>query len=152
VKFDKNLAAIHAYLCADGYVIKNPATQKQKYYHIGFRNNNPILLKDFQKKFYNYFKTRPRLRKSERCIVQKKEIYEMLIKQFGSFYSKEWTMPKLTKELKKVWLRAFFDCEGWVFCKSHQNRHIGVDSVNEHGLEDIMHALLSFNIKIEKSY
>ena len=55
MKFDKNLAAIHAYLCSDGYVIKNPRTQKHKYYYIGFRNTNLILLKDFQKKFNDYF-------------------------------------------------------------------------------------------------
>ena len=141
MKFDENLASIHAYLCADGYVIKNPLTQKQKYYHIGFRNTNFILLKDFQKRFEEYFGIIPRLIEGERCIVQRKEIYEKLIKEFKSFYSREWKMPLLNNNLSSKWLRAFFDCEGWVFCKTHQNRHIGLDSVNEKGLNQVIESL-----------
>ena len=81
MKFDDNLAIVHAYLCADGYVIKNPPTQKNKYYYIGFRNTNQKLLKDFQKRFKKYFKVKPRLIKGERCIVQNKETYENLVKK-----------------------------------------------------------------------
>ncbi len=150
MKFDENLAAVHAYLCADGYVIKNPLTQKQKYYHIGFRNTNFILLKDFQKRFKEYFETCPRLIKGERCIIQKKELYLKLIEQFRSFYSRKWEMPSLNKKLSKIWLRTFFDCESWVFCKSHQNRHIGLDSINEKGLDQIIQALNNLEIKTIK--
>jgi hypothetical protein len=49
MKFNNNLSAIHSYLCGDGYVIKNPKTQKHKYYHIGLRNTNQTLLRDFKK-------------------------------------------------------------------------------------------------------
>lgn len=147
MKFDENLAAIHAYLCGDGYVIKNPKTQKKKYYYLGFRNTNLTLLKDFQKKFYSYFRVKPRLKEGERCIVQNKKIYEKVIKRFHSFYSREWEMPILNKKLTKIWLRAFFDCEGWVIVKSHQNRHIGMECVNKNGLDKIKNALSSFKIK-----
>ena len=133
MKFDENLAAVHAYLCADGYVIKNPKTQKQKYYMIGFRNTNLTLLKDFQEKFEKVFGIKPYLIEGERCRIGNKEIYGLLTKEFGSFYSWEWRMPKLNKKLMKIWLRAYFDCEGWVTCKSHQNRMIGADCVNEKG-------------------
>lgn len=152
MKFDENLAAIHAYLCSDGYVIKNPRIQKHKYYYIGFRNTDLKLLRDFQIKFYRYFKVKPRLKPRERCVVQKKEIYNKLIKSFNSFYSKEWSMPEMEGVLVGIWLRAFFDCEGWVFCKSHQNRHVGIDSVNEKGLDQIKKALerLGINSKIRK--
>ncbi|MFH1607840.1 MAG: LAGLIDADG family homing endonuclease [archaeon] len=150
MKFNENLTSIHSYLCADGYVIKNPKTQKQKYYYIGFRNTNLVLLKDFQKKFFNYFKIKPRLNIGERCIVQKKELYEKLTSKFGSFYSKEWVMPLLNDRLSKKWLRTFFDCEGWVFCKTHQNRHIGLDSVNEKGLNQIIKSLNKLGIKTIK--
>jgi len=146
MKFDKNLAPIHAYLCADGYVIRNPSTQKQKYYHIGFRNTNIVLLKDFQNKFEKYFGIKPRLIIGERCIIQNKEIYFKLIDEFKSFYSAEWKMPELNLELSKKWLRTFFDCEGWVVCKSHQNRHIGLDSINEGGLNQVKNALRKLNI------
>lgn len=146
MKFDENLAAIHAYLCSDGYVIKNPPTQKNKYYYIGFRNTNLKLLKDFQTKFKKYFKITPRLNVGERCVVQKKELYEKLIKKFGSFYSREWQIPKLNKKLACIWLRSFFDCEGWVICKTHQNRHIGLDSVNKKGIEGIKKLLKNLGI------
>lgn len=150
LKFDKNLASIHAYLCADGYVIKNPKTQKQKYYYIGFRNTNLILLKDFQKRFLEYFGVKPRLIEGQRCVIQNKEVYNRLINQFVSFYSHEWKMPLINKKLSRLWLKAFFDCEGWVFCKSHQNRHIGLDSVNEKGLDQIIQILNNLGIRTIK--
>ncbi len=152
MKFDENLAVIHAYLCADGYVIKNPETQKHKYYCIGLRNTNIILLKDFQERFKKYFGIQPRLYEGERCVVQKKELYEKFISKFGSFYSREWMVPLLKREFYKKWLRTFFDCEGWVTCKSHQNRHIGLESVNKKGLEKIGKILKNLGIssKIKK--
>ncbi len=147
---DKNLAIIHSYLCGDGYVIKNPKTQKHKYYRIGFRNNNLILLKDFQKRFEKVFGLKPRLVEGERSEVGSRKIYEKLTEQFGSFYSREWQVPELKKELSNFWLRAFFDCEGWVYCKSRQNRHIGLDSINEKGLDRIILELNKLGIKTIK--
>src|SRR3989339_467771 len=81
MKFDKNLAAIHAYLCGDGYVIKNPDTQKHKYYYIGLRNTNAVLLKDFQQKFKAVFNVEPRIVEG-RSVNQSKEIYQFLTKDF----------------------------------------------------------------------
>ena len=150
MQFDKNFVSIHAYLCADGYVIKNPKTQKHKYYRIGFRNTNLVLLKDFQEKFEKVFRIKPRLAVGQRCEIGSKEIYEKLTKEFGSFYSYEWTAPQISKKLSKTWLRSFFDCEGWVFCKTHQNRHIGLDSVNEKGLNEIIKMLNNLGIKTIK--
>lgn len=147
MKFNENLAAVHAYLCADGYVIKN---NRLKYYWIGFRNTNSVLLKDFQKRFEKIFKFEPSLRKDGRYEKNSKEVYERLINEFGSFYSKEWRMPDLNKKLLRVWLRAYFDCEGWVFCKTHQNRHIGLDSINKKGINQIIVELNKLGIKTIK--
>jgi len=152
MKMDENLAAIHAYLCADGYVIKNPPEQKLKYYRIGLRNTNIVLLKDFQKKFFNYFKILPHLYKGERCSIGSKGIYNILNKEFGSFYSWEWRMPKLKDKLLKIWLRTYFDCEGWVFCKTHQNRHIGVDCVNETGINQVEKSLKKLGIEAIRKF
>jgi len=146
MKFNNDLVAVHAYLCGDGYVIRNPKTQKKKYYRIGFRNTNEILLNDFQKRFEMFFGKRPKIDIGERCRVDSKEIYEKLTKEFGSFYSWHWKMLKLNKELSKTWLRAFFDCEGWVICKSHQSRMIGLDSVNLEGLSQVKLALEKLSI------
>lgn len=149
MEFDDNLAAVHAYLCSDGYVTKNSeiSLRKKTQYRIGFRNKNLELLQDFQKKFYNYFKIKPNLYVGERCALGSKIINEDLIKKFGSFYSYEWKMPIIDIEFKPIWLRAFFDCDGWVFCKSHQNRHVGVCSVNEKGIDQIKESLEDFGIK-----
>jgi hypothetical protein len=150
--FDENLAAVHAYLCADGYVIKNPPTQKQKYYKIGFRNTNLILLKDFQDKFEKVFGIKPHLAIGERCALGSKEIYELLTKEFGSFYSWHWKMPDLSIELSKIWLRAYFDCEGWITIETRQNRNIGVDCVNKIGLKQVKKALSDLGINSKLNF
>lgn len=152
MKINEDLAAVHAYLCADGYVIKNLSTQKSKYYVIGFRNTNLNLLLDFQSKFKRYFGVEPHLHPGERCVLGSKEIYQKLTDEFGSFYSWEWTMPKLSNKLTKIWLRAYFDCEGWVFCKTHQNRHIGVDCVNKKGFDQVELALNKQGIKTIRKF
>jgi len=149
MKIDENLAAVHAYLCADGYVIKN---DKFKYYRAGLRNTQLILLKDFQERFEKVFGVRPTIRKEGRCEKSSKEIYEKLTKEFGSFYSWEWQMPELDEDLMRIWLRAYFDCEGWVFCKKHQNRHIGADCVNESGLNQVILSLNTLGIQTIKKY
>ena len=151
MKFDENLAAVHAYLCADGYVIRNPETQKLKYYRIGFRNKNLILLKNFQKKFERVFRVKPHLHEGERCALGSKSIYYQLTDNFGSFYSWHWKMPELNNKLTKIWLRAYFDCEGWVTIETRQNRNIGLDCVNKKGLEQIKNALkiIGINSKLK---
>ncbi len=146
MKFDKNLAAVHSYLCGDGYVTRNSANQKHKYYHIGFRNTNSVLLRDFQNKFRKYFGILPRLVKKERCIIQNKLIYTRLVNDFKSFYSKDWVLPSLPKRLLKFWIRAFFDCEAWVELQKGKNRAIRADSINQAGLTDVSLALKSLGI------
>lgn len=146
MKLDKNLISIHAYLCADGYVIKSK-NPKYKYYKIGLRNTNLVLLKDFQEKFEIVFGIKPHLREGERCEIGSKDIYEELTKKFGSFYSWHWKIPQnLNHELIREWLRSYFDCEGWVFCKSHQNRHIGADCINEFGMKQVIESLNNLGI------
>jgi hypothetical protein len=145
LKFNKNLAIVHSYLCADGYVIRNPPHQKNIYYYIGLRNTCDTLLEDFEKNFYEYFKIMPRRCKDGRSVVQNKATYYLLTEDF-SYYSREWTLPELDKENLSFWLRTFFDCEGWVYCKKAKSRLIGLDSVNHKGLEDVQKALKRFDI------
>lgn len=144
MKFDKNLAAIHAYLCGDGYVIKNPETQKHKYYYIGLRNTNEVLLKDFQQKFKAVFNLEPRIVEG-RSVIQNKQIYQFLTKDF-SYYSYEWSFPELSIENTKAWLRAFFDCGGWVENQPAKSRLIGLECCNEKGIEQIKDALYRLGI------
>lgn len=146
MKFDENLAAVHAYLCADGYVIKNPPEQKHKYYYIGLRNTNIVLLEDFQKRFYEHFRIKPIIVPGQRCKIQNKKLYEILTKDY-SYYSYEWTVPELSKRLYTFWLRAFFDCEGWVNNPSNNGRSIALESVNKEEVKKIQKILEKFFIK-----
>lgn len=144
MKFNSDLSAIHGYLCADGYVVKNPETQKHKYYHIALRNTNIILLEDFQERFTRTFGIKPRMVEG-RCIAQSKDIFHKLTEEY-SYYSYEWKLPKLSKENLRFWLRAFFDCEAWVELQRAKNRAVRVDSVNNNGLRRISLALRRFGI------
>jgi hypothetical protein len=147
MKFNEDLAVIHAYLCADGYVVKNPPTQKHKYYVVGLRNTNLILLTDFQKRFQKIWGVKPRLVEGQRCQKNSKQIYEFLTRNFGSFYSWEWRMPDLSKNLSRAWLRTYFDCEGWVSIERRKSRLIGADCVNLSGLKQVKEALAKNGIR-----
>tara|TARA_Y100000310_G_scaffold241784_1_gene245852 strand:- start:16270 stop:17121 length:852 start_codon:yes stop_codon:yes gene_type:complete len=151
MNFNKNLAAVHGYLCADGYVTRNPKNQRHKYYHIGLRNTNEVLLKDFQTKFKLIFGLKSIITNEGRCKIQNKDVYYILTKNY-SYYSYEWKLPQLSKENLKFWLRAFFDCEGWVENQPAKSRLIGVDCCNKTGLLSIQVALKKFKIdsKIHK--
>ncbi|MBL7160410.1 MAG: hypothetical protein ISS93_00995 [Candidatus Aenigmarchaeota archaeon] len=146
---NENLAAIHGYLCSDGYVITNPITQKHKYYYIALRNKNITLLKDFQKKCNIVFGIKPIISKQiDRCKIQNKKLFIRLTSEFGSFYSHEWKMPTMNKKSLRRWMRAYFDCDGWVRVLKAKDRKIGLESVNEGGLKEIQSALLhNFSIK-----
>lgn len=146
MKFDQNLAAIHGYLCGDGYVVRNPPEQKHKYYHIALRNYEPVLLHDFQRRFQQRFGLKPRIYPNERCIIQNKAIYEYLTKEYvyGSYV---WRLPQMRPELLRHWLRAFFDCEAWVECQARQNRAVRLECVNQTGVGAVMKALLALGIK-----
>jgi len=145
MKFDENLAVVHGYLCADGYVIKNPENQKHKYYSIGLRNQSIVLLEDFQKRFQSFFGIKPRIG-HDRARIYSKEIHNKLVKKWN-FYSNSWKLPKMSDRNLKLWLRAFFDCEAWVEVQCRKNRRIGLDSINHKGLVAIQAALKSFNIE-----
>ena len=144
MKFNKNLAAIHGYLCGDGYVIKNPQHQQHKYYHIGLRNTDSTLLTDFQKRFKEVFGLKPHI-VDGRCRIQNKDIYNILTKDY-SYYSYEWKLPQLSKENLRYWLMAFFDCEGWVENQPAKSRIIGLECCNRKGIFSIQKELNRFGI------
>src|SRR3989344_7748838 len=146
MKFNKDLASIHAYLCADGYVITNPPSQKHKYYYIGLRNTNETLLHDFQSKFERVFRIRPIITNEGRCKIQNKAIYQKLTKNY-TYYSDKWNFPKLSKNNYAAWLRSYFDCDGWVRVLKGKDRKIGLESINQRGINQIKSVLKKeFNI------
>ncbi len=146
MNFNEDLSAVHGYLCADGYVCTNLPHQKHKYYSIGLRNTNYTLLKDFQDKFYKIFKIKPKLEKGQRCRLYSKEIYHKLMEN-GPYHSNNWKYPNLSRGNSKYWLRAFFDCEGWVECIGRKSRMICAESINREQLPFIQKSLKELNIK-----
>lgn len=145
MKFNEEFASIHGYLCADGYVIRNPEIQKHKYYYIGLRNKNIILLKDFQKNFQKIFGLRPIITKQmDRCKIQNKKLTMFLLQKFGSFHSGNWNLPNFSKNEIRRWLRSYFDCDGWVSLVKAKDRKIGLESINENGLKQIQKVLKKF--------
>ena len=54
----------------------------------------------------------------------------------------KWKIPKLgSQECKREWLRAFFDCEAYVYKK-----YLRVQSVNRIGIYQVKDLLAEFNI------
>lgn len=148
MEFNKNRAALHAYLSGDGYVVRNKPPQKHKSYVIALRNTNQVLLNDFKEKMEKEFEVNPRIRKDGRCVINSKELYFYLTKEF-SYYCKEWRAPKLkTKEQYKYWIRAMFDCESWVYIKEKEDRRIAIELKNKKGIFGIQQILKQeFNIE-----
>ena len=147
MKFDDNLSSIHAYLCGDGYVIRNKEGGKRKFYVIGFRNTNLLLLKDFQFRFKKIFGFKPVITKDlDRCKIHNKDIYFILTKDY-SYYSREWEIPFLSKNKLCFWLKSFFDCEAWVENRPAKSRLIGLDCCNQKGLFQVKESLKRLGIK-----
>ena len=149
------LAAVHAYLCADGYVVKNKPPQKQKFYRLALRNTQIELLEDFNSSFFSVFKKSPLLSKGlDRSVVNSKELYYYFTKKFGSFYSSEWRMPSypMSESALACWLRAFFDCEAWLELQTRKNRAIHLQCINLQGLKQVKKSLrrLKITSKIKK--
>ena len=55
-------------------------------------------------------------------------------------------MPEMDKKQLSLWLRAFFDCEGWVENQPRKSRTIRLDCINEKGLNKIKNELKKFKI------
>ena len=55
-------------------------------------------------------------------------------------------MPALSKENTAAWLRAFFDCEGWVENQPAKSRLIGLECCNEQGIIQVKDALHKLGI------
>ena len=76
--------------------------------------------------------------------IQNKKACIALLK-LAKFGSLSWSIPKIIRNNKKIarfWLRAYFDCDGYV-CK----KYIQLQSVNEKGLREIAKLLKSWNIE-----
>jgi len=65
----------------------------------------------------------------------------------GPYFSNNWSYPKLSQENSKYWLRACFDCEGWIIADKRKTRSICLESINRKQLPNLQKALEKFGIK-----
>jgi len=145
LRFNDDLAVVHAYLCADGYVCKTGKDLKAG--RLGLRNTCPELLFDFQERFKRYFTFEPHIYDG-RCAIHCKTAWTFLINNFNSFHSYEWIFPNGMNEKQTcLWLRAFFDCESWITKRAAKDRSVSLECVNEKGIYSVQKALNELQIK-----
>ena len=152
-KITPSLARIHAHICGDGNLFKyrekdcygylgcyKPNSYRERY-GIGYTNMNQRLIREFMEDIKLTFLIKP-LYYNNYVKVKSKDIW-MLVKELGAGKSRDWFIsPKIMKanrEIKKHWIRAFFDDEA-----CFNDGRIRVRSVNRKGLTQVMKMLKEF--------
>jgi hypothetical protein len=149
-----SLARIHAHVCGDGNLFKKKEKDSYGYlgcykpnsyryrYGIEYTNMNFSLIKEFMRDAKLTFGLKPYYR--ENCVRVKSIRIWKLLRELGAGKSHDWSIsPKITKankEIKKNWIRAFFDDEACF----NSNGRIRVRSVNRKGLTQVMKMLRGF--------
>lgn len=142
------LARIHAHICGDGNLFRYKEKDSYGYlgrykpnsyryrYGVGYTNFNSLLIKDFMDDAKSVFNLKPYYR-CNYVRVKSKDVW-LLLKKLGAGKSREWfissTIMKSGREIKKNWIKAFFDDEA---CFNARGM-IRVRSVNRDGLTQVM--------------
>ncbi len=154
-KITPALARIHAHICGDGYFYQTRVKdrygpwakyRKNSYrttYRTCYTNTNVTLIKEFQQDIREVFGIKgDKLWKNE-IRIKSKRIWSLL-KEMGAGDSYNWSISKeiinASKEVKRNWIRAFFDDEAYF---DNGNR-IRVKCVNKKGLQQITRMLDEF--------
>jgi len=144
-KISKEKTAINSYLCGDGDI---KAREERFCYDIRFYLDDLALAKRVVSLFRKEFNIVPVIRKMQSKIpngrgyfkveISNKPVCRHLLK-LGSYGSLNWRVPsKLNKDLRKEWVKCFFDCEAHV---NIGNKQIQIKSVNRYGLVDLKNML-----------
>lgn len=147
-KITPTLARIHAHICGDGNLFKKKEKDSYGYmgcykpnshryrYGIEYTNMNPLLIKEFMEDTKLIFNLKPYY--YDHCVRVKSRDVRELLEELGAGKSHDWFIsPKIMKtnrEIKKNWIRAFFDDEACF----NANGRIRVRSVNRKGLTQVM--------------
>jgi len=139
------------FLAADGSVfIRKELRTEKVHYEIRFYPDDYALVELFNKSFERLYGKKVFYKQDGKyfriSISNKFAVRDLL--SISKFSSKNWTLPKIlkSKESKIEWLKAYFDCDGYV-CK----KYIQVQSVNKNGLNQISKLLKEFGI-VSKIY
>ncbi len=148
------LARIHAHICGDGNLFKyrekdcygylgcyKPDSYRERC-GVGYTNMNQKLIREFMEDIKSTFFIKP-LYYNNYVKAKSKDIF-MLLKDLGAGRSKEWFIStkimNANKEIKKNWIRAFFDDEACF----DDNGRIRVRSVNRKGIIQVIKILKEF--------
>jgi|SRR3989344_3840264 len=147
-KYPRLKARIIGHLMGDGSV----TIRKEKgihYHHtIRFYPDDQGMLNSFLEAFLKVYGIKPNVVKFDKYFyvrTDSKPVVNDLLVNYGSFSSTKWLVPNIlinSKGLKQEFLKAFYDCEGYV-----GPRAITVQSVNQKGLKQIQSLLAEFEIK-----
>lgn len=139
------MSRLLGFLAGDGNIDLSKRKNNQKY-SVRFYPDHLSLIKPFEESIEKLYKrkviTKPR-GNHYGVLVHSRVIVEDILK-FGSIKTKEWRVPNSlleNKESKVEWLRAFFDCEGYV-----GKNHIKINCVNIVGLRQVRTLLNAFEI------
>ncbi len=150
VKISKNIspekAAIHAYLCGDGYIKINIDKNNYPNYNIRVYPDNERLARLIGDLFKKEFNISPSIKKlgSYFAVQIKNKPVCINLLSLGTYGTRNWKIPRtFNKCLLREWLKCFFDCESNV---DLNNRTIALKSVNYNGLLDIQNKLELFKI------
>lgn len=153
-KITPALARIHAHVCGDGNLFRSSEKDSYGYlgiykpnrrrfrYGIGYTNMCQSLINEFIKDATSIFCLKPYCYNN--YVRVKSRDVRMLLEKLGAGKSRDWFIsPKImraNKEIKKNWIRAFFDDEA---CFNARGR-IRVRSVNRKGVTQAMQLLRAF--------
>lgn len=146
-KYPHLKARIIGHLIGDGSVTIRKEKSFHYHYTVKFYPDDSEMLRSFLEAFLKLYGIRPKVIKFDKFFyvrTDSKAVVSDLLK-YGSFTSLKWQVPKNllnTKELKQEFLKAFYDCEGYV-----GPRVIAVQSVNQKGLKQIQSLLMEFEIR-----
>ena len=140
-------AELCGFLAADGSVFIRKEKTGKTHYEFKFYPDHESVLKRFLYIFEKLYGVVPHVKNMGNyfCVqIQNKKACIDLLK-LAKFGSLSWTIPEIIKNDRKsarLWLRAYFDSDGYV-----GKKYIQLQSVNERGLKEISKLLTIWNIE-----
>ena len=141
------LSILCGFLAGDGAF-----DHRYPHYEIRFYPDNKTVAKKYTEIFQKLYGKKLKIKKKRHlygdCYIvsaNSKKAY-MHLTSIAKFGGLKWEIPEFVlkkDELKRAWLRAFFDCEAHV---NNQKGNIHVNSVNEDGLNQVKESLESLGI------
>jgi len=131
-----------AYIAGDGSITVNRKKNKEfGHVEIRFYPDDPALIPLFITSFQYLYRRTPsvKLEHNHYRIHVSSQVAGTHLLSYGILTSTGWRVPfslLTSPKLKQEWLRAFFDCEGYVGVNC-----IRAESVNEKGLDDVQKLL-----------